>query len=39
MEIEWASDPGTIYHVSGRRYKGFLDDTQHASYEADYILN
>jgi hypothetical protein len=30
MEIEWASDPGTIYQCSGRRVKGG------ASYEDDY---
>jgi len=26
MEIEWASDPGTIYVCSGVRRTGFLDD-------------
>jgi hypothetical protein len=30
MEIEWASDPGTIYQCSGRRFRGG------ASYEEDY---
>jgi hypothetical protein len=37
MEIEWSTDPGTIYHVSGRRYKGFLDESGNPSYEADYF--
>ncbi len=36
MEIEWESDPGTIYVCSGRRVKGFLDNSGGTSYEADY---
>lgn len=36
MEIEWASDPGTIYVTSGRRVKGFLDNSGQTSYDADY---
>lgn len=37
MEIEWASDPGTIYICSGRRVKGFGYDTDYqGSYEEDY---
>ncbi len=36
MEIEWESDPGTIYICSGRRVKGFLDANGHDGYELDY---
>ena len=39
MEVSFDDDAtpyGTIYYVTGRRVKGFLDGTGDTSYEADY---